>query len=175
MQSQSFRISVHEEEEDDRNRRLPANTRTCAKGKLANSSFNGAIRRLTAFATSEMTHALLNDTDTALVARCSTNWYVVTNGGIPSVTCDEFREQDCDNNQDLEFTDGDNICLEPSSAPTSMPSEMPSSMPSAPPSSVPSASTMPSSGTAPSVSVLPSLAPSAILLSSPEASLDTTQ
>jgi hypothetical protein len=57
------------------------------------------------------------------------NWYIVTNGGIPAVTCDEFKEQDCPNNEDLIFTEEDVQCLEPSSAPSAMPSESPSDSP----------------------------------------------
>ena len=130
-------------------RELQAQTWTCARGKLASSSFNAAVRRRTAFANSEMVHALLNDTDTGLVARCSTNWYVVMRGGVPSVTCDEFRSLECDGHQDLEFDAADVACLEPSAAPSAMPS------------AGPSVSAAPSISAAPSASSSPSLVPSA--------------
>lgn len=82
------------------------------------------MRQNTAFTTTQLTRSLLNDTDTALVAQCSTNWFAVTQGnGIPAVTCEEFAEQDCVNNEDLEFSGADVICLEPSAAPSAAPSQ----------------------------------------------------
>lgn len=84
--------------------------------------FNAAIRRRTAFASTEMTRALLNNTDTALVAACSTNWYVATNGGVPTLTC---GEAECTTVQDLEFAEGEDRCLQPSAMPSAVPSGAP--------------------------------------------------
>lgn len=113
----------------------------CTTDGIANLQFNEAIRRLTPFTTAEMSRSLLNDTDTSLVARCSTNWWAVTRGrGIAAVTCDQFEAQDCANNQDLPFGAEDVHCLEPSS----MPSASPSAKPSASPSYSPTISAAPS-------------------------------
>ena len=140
---------------------------SCAKGKLGATSFIAAIRRRTAFKTSEKVQALLNDTETSLVAQCSVNWYIITKGGIPSVTCDEYEGLGCESNQDLEFGASDVTCLEPSAAPSSAPSETPSTVPTAVPSAVPSEvpSAVPSASAAPSsqpsASMKPSSGPSA--------------
>jgi len=109
---------------------------------MENRQFTQVMRQNTAFTTTQLTRSLLNDTDTALVAQCSTNWFAITQGnGIPAVTCEEFAEQDCNNNQDLEFDPADIICLEPSAAPSEAPSQVPSYMPSV--SSEPTTSSAP--------------------------------
>ena len=97
------------------------------------------LKQDTIFKNVELAMALLNDTDTRAVASCSVNWYVVGNRGIPAQTCEEFDEQDCRNNEDLEYGEETEIvCLEPSSAPSAAPST--SAAPSAAPSDVPSTS-----------------------------------
>ncbi len=97
---------------------------------------------MTAFTTTELSRSLLNDTDTSLVAQCSTNWYQIRNGnGIATVTCDQFDAQNCAEHQDLEFDAGQVQCLEPSAMPSTMPSGTPSESPSV--STAPSISTEP--------------------------------
>ena len=110
------------------------NGKNCRLTGLENKSFNQAINQNTAFKHTELVLSLLNDTDTSLVASCSVNWYIVSNGGIPSVTCDQYDEKGCVNNQDLVYDEGDVTCLEPSSMPSTAPSMTPSKTPSLMPS-----------------------------------------
>jgi len=113
----------------------------CRQPALENKEFTKVIRQMTALTSSQLTRSLLNDTDTTTVAQCSTNWYTVKNGGIPTVTCDEFEQIECRENEDLEF-EGDLVpCLEPSASPSESPSQQPSDQPSI--SSAPSVSSAP--------------------------------
>ena len=147
---------------DQRKRELRTG-KHCESNGLVGQEFNKVIRKFTAFSNTELSRSLLNDTDTGLVAACSANWYIVTTGGIPSVTCDQFDAQDCANNQDLPFTKDQVRCLEPSAMPSATPSVKPSSQPSSQPSSHPSSepstrpSYQPSESSMPSRSSTPSL------------------
>lgn len=116
----------------------------CQSNHMQGAQFNDIIRKFTDYHQSEYTRSLLNDTDTTTVAACSTNWYSVKNGGISTVTCDEYNELNCHTNEDLGFTTNDEECLEPSSSPSASPSATPSASPSAEPSYEPSISSAPS-------------------------------
>lgn len=152
-----------DKEEEEQHRLLQRNkSKMCTTDGLDNIDFNQAIRRMTPFTTAQASRSLLNDTDTPLVARCSSNWWAVTEGtGIAAVTCDEYEAQDCANNQDLPFETGEVHCLEPSSMPSESPSATPSSSPSESPSSNPteSPSDIPSVSSAPSESSAPTYSP----------------
>ena len=113
---------------------------------------------MTAFTTTALSRSLLNDTDTSLVAQCSTNWNQVRNGnGIATVTCDQYDAQSCADHQDLEFDADQVACLEPSAMPSSMPSGMPSESPSISTAPSESPSGMPS--VSPSISTEPTYYP----------------
>lgn len=126
-----------EKRKEGRDRRLQNQQKNCRTG-LKGTSYNGAIRRLTAFKTSELARSLLNDEsllddeeDTQFVARCSTNWYISTQlDGIPALTCDEFEENECLGNVDLDYEDEVEVrCLEPSTMPSASPSAVDTPVP----------------------------------------------
>lgn len=130
----SFFQRQEEKDEEEQHRLLQTiKSEMCTGGLgLENMNFNQAIRRMTSFTTATMSRSLLNDTNTADVARCSTNWYAVTKGAgarIATVTCDEYEAQDCADHQDLPFEAGEVRCLEPSSMPSASPSFSPTYFP----------------------------------------------
>ena len=100
--SPSFVPPSEEEEEEGCGRWLQNRPRNCPKG-LKDTPYNSTICHLTAFKTSETRSIFDDGEDTQLVAKCSTNWYISTQlDSIPALTCDDFEENECWDNEDLE-------------------------------------------------------------------------
>jgi hypothetical protein len=74
---------------------------TCSwYGLLNRDDFNTVIRRYSEFKP-EMTRAILDATDTEAVAKCCANRFSIDKYGTPSLTCDEYDNEDCPNNEDI--------------------------------------------------------------------------
>lgn len=69
-------------------------------GLFSEEAFQEVVRSNTAFEP-EATYALLNVSDTGSVAACSANRYSVVNLGTPTLTCEDFESENCDDNEDL--------------------------------------------------------------------------
>lgn len=79
----------------------PVQVNTCSwYGLLNRDDFNTVIRRYSEFK-SEMTRAILDATDTEAVAKCCANRFSIDKYGTPSLTCDEYDNEDCPNNEDI--------------------------------------------------------------------------
>mmetsp|Transcript_19964 Transcript_19964/g.42976 ORF Transcript_19964/g.42976 Transcript_19964/m.42976 type:complete len:1164 (+) Transcript_19964:264-3755(+) len=69
-------------------------------GLLNGDDFNSVVRKYSEFKP-EMTRAILGATVTEAVEKCCANRFSIDKYGTPSLTCDEYDNEDCPNNEDL--------------------------------------------------------------------------
>ena len=128
MESDELWLDEFEEDEQyatfgegDDERELAQGNSNCRSTGFENKSFMQTIHQNTGFERAELARSLLNDTDTTLVANCALNWHTVRNGGISTLTCDEYQSNDCQNHEDLEYEEDEDACIAPSGMPSLTP------------------------------------------------------
>jgi hypothetical protein len=69
-------------------------------GQLTGNDFNEVVRTYSEFKP-EMSRSLLDVDDTLSVAVCSSNRFSIEMLGTPSLTCDQYTNEGCSENEDL--------------------------------------------------------------------------
>ena len=98
---------------EDRNLHARHPSRNIPPFNLYNTDFNNMVRRWTNFKPEE-SRAILDASNTKTVAVCSANRYSIDRYDEPSLTCDEFDDKDCEDNEDiLPHPDDSTDCIDP--------------------------------------------------------------